>query len=153
MFLVWLFTSPIHTAWVFKGQPIGGLDALCAGLFLLLLLGETIADAQMWTFQQNKKARIASGEPIEHPFFRAGLYRFSRHPNYFCEIGQWWVFYGFAIAASGAWLHWTATGFILLTVLFDSSVRFGESISVSKYASYANYQREVSRIIPFLKGF
>ena len=151
MLLIWAFTAPIHTAWLNQTTALGWLDGVAAGLFLLLLLGETIADEQMWAFQQNKKERLAKGETITQPFFNRGLYRFSRHPNYFCEMGQWWVFYLFAVAASGQWFHWTGLGLIGLTLLFDGSVRFGESISASKYPQYKEYQASVSRIIPFLK--
>ena len=68
---------------------MGLLDYSAVGLFLLLLLGETVSDEQMWAFQQEKKRKIAAGEAMEQPFFRGGLYRFSRHPNYFCEVDQW----------------------------------------------------------------
>ena len=147
--LIWAFVGPIHTAWEFRDVGMGALDYLAAGLFLLLLLGETIADEQMWAFQQDKKAKRERGDAIAEPFFREGLYRFSRHPNYFCEVGQWWVLYLFAVAASGSWLHWTLGGVVALTILFDSSVRFSEGISASKYPSYADYQRQVPRLIPW----
>ena len=73
---------------------------LAAVLFLALLAMETIADEQMWAFQQDKKRRIATGERVQ-PFHRSGLRRFSRHPNYFAEIAMWSAFYLFAVAASG----------------------------------------------------
>jgi steroid 5-alpha reductase family enzyme len=136
--LSWAFVAPIHTAWEFRGVGLGMLDYVATGLFLLLLLGETISDEQMWVFQQEKKAKRERGEEITEPFFREGLYRFSRHPNYFCEVGQWWVLYLFAVAASGSWLHWTLGGVVALTILFDSSVRFSEGISAGKYPGYAD---------------
>lgn len=148
--LIWLFASPVHLAWLNRDQPFSVLDAIAATLFAVLLIGETIADEQMWRFQQEKKARQQGGESIKAPFYRHGLYRFSRHPNYFCEISMWWVLYLFAVASSGQLLHWTLAGAVALTVLFDSSVRFSESISLSKYPSYAGYQASVSRIIPWI---
>lgn len=151
MFLIWLFTSPVHAAWTHQ-DALHTLDYVAGFLFLALLMGETIADEQMWAFQEEKKSKIAQDKPVDPPFFCGGLYRFSRHPNYFCELGQWWVFYLFAVAATHQWVHWSAAGFILLTILFHGSVRFGESISESKYPGYADYQKKVSRIIPFLKG-
>jgi steroid 5-alpha reductase family enzyme len=148
--LIWAFTAPVHTAWEHRGADLGALDVVGVVLFVLLLIGEAVADEQMWAFQQDKKRRKEAGEVITQPFFRSGLYRVSRHPNYFCELGQWWVLYLFAVAASGAWLHWTLGGVVALTLLFDGSVRFGESISASKYPAYADYKRQVSRIIPWL---
>ena len=148
MLLIWLFTSPIHQAWVWLDAPLNGLDAVAAVLFLALLLGETVADEQMWAFQQDKKRKLAAGETVEQPFLRTGLYSWSRHPNYFCEIGMWWVFYLFAVAASGEWLHWTGLGFLLLTALMVSSARFGESISLGKYPAYGEYQATTPALIP-----
>ena len=151
MLLIWWFTSPVHAAWEAGDTPLGALDYVAAGLFLLFLIGETVADEQMWAFQQDKKRRIADGEEVAQPFLNTGLYRYSRHPNYLCEIGMWWVFYLFTVAASGQWLHWTGVGFVGLTLLFIGSIRLGESISVAKYPTYRDYQASVPSLIPGLR--
>ncbi len=151
MLLIWLFTAPMHQAWLWRNAALTWVDALAAALFLLLLAGETIADEQMWAFQQDKKRRMAASQPIQQPFLRSGLYAYSRHPNYFCEIGMWWVFYLFAVAASGQWLHWSALGFLLLTLLMAASTRFGESISLAKHPTYADYQATTPRLTPSLR--
>lgn len=62
MVLLWLFASPIHRAWAFGDLPLNRLDFVAAGLFFLLLVGQTVADRQQWDFQQDKKRRIAAGE-------------------------------------------------------------------------------------------
>ncbi len=148
MLLIWLFTSPIHQAWVGMDTPLNWLDAIATILFLGLLVGETVADEQMWAFQQDKKRKAEAGEPVEQPYLRSGLYALSRHPNYFCELGMWWVFYLFAVAATGQWLHWSGLGFILLTALFIGSTRLAETISLGKYPAYADYQATVPKLIP-----
>jgi len=147
--LVFLMVAPCHTAWVYRTTPFGSLDAVASVLFGILLLGQTVADEQMWRFQEAKKKRLARGEPIDSPFFDHGLYGFSRHPNYFCEIGMWWVLYLFAVSASDVWLQWSLMGAVLLHLLFEGSTRFTESISLSKYPSYAAYQERVSRWVPW----
>ena len=146
MLLIWWFTSPIHQAWTWQQAPLNWLDAVAAGLFLAFFAFESLADEQMWRFQQDKKRRMAAGEEIVEPFLTTGLYRYSRHPNYFCELGMWWVFYLFAVAASGQWLHWTGLGFILLTALFIPSLRLTESISAAKYPGYRDYQASTPSI-------
>ncbi len=151
MLLIWLFTSPIHQASVRIPAPLGWLDYATAAVFLVLLAGETAADEQMWRFQQDKKHRIAAGEEVAQPFLTSGLYRYSRHPNYFCELGMWWVFYLFGVSASGVWLHWTGLGFILLTALFIPSMRLTEKISASKYPAYRDYQATTPALIPGLR--
>ncbi|WP_419948923.1 DUF1295 domain-containing protein [Candidatus Palauibacter sp.] len=151
MLLIWLFTSPVHQAAVWGETPLGWLDFATAALFLVLFVGETVADEQMWAFQQDKKRRIEAGEEVESPFMTSGLFRFSRHPNYFCEIAMWVVFYVFGVAASGQWLHWTGLGFILLIALFIPSMRLTERISASKYPAYRDYQASTPALIPGLR--
>lgn len=148
MVLLWLFTSPVHRAWEFGDAPLGGLDFLAAGLFFVLLIGQTVADNQQWNFHQDKKRRIAAGEDVEQPFLTTGLFRFSRHPNYFCEIAMWCVFYLFSVAASGQWLHWTGLGCIGLILLFIPSLRMTEELSAAKYPAYSDYQATTSVLIP-----
>jgi len=151
MLLIWLFTSPVHQASVWAGTPLGWLDFLTAALFLVLFAGEAVADGQMWRFQRDKKRRIAAGEDPAQPFMTSGLFRYCRHPNFFCELGMWWVFYLFAVSASGQWLHWTGLGFILLTALIIPSMRLTESISASKYPTYRDYQATTPALIPRLR--
>ena len=148
LLLVWLFTSPVHQAWLWRQAPLGWLDAVAAVLFLVLWVIEAVADEQMWRFQLDKKRRIEKGQDIDTPFITTGLFYYCRHPNYFCEIAMWWVFYLFAVAASGQWLHWTGLGFILLTLLFIPSTRLTESISLSRYPAYRDYQASTPAILP-----
>ena len=148
MLLIWLFTSPVHGAWQFPGVPLGWLDYLAAGLFLVFLVGETVADGQMWRFQQDKKRRAAAGEEVDPPFITTGLYRYCRRPNYFCEIALWMVFYLFAVAASGEWLHWTILGCVGLTLLFIASLRMTEEITAARYPGYRDHQSTISALIP-----
>lgn len=151
MILIWWFTAPIHTAWLWLDAPFTWIDAALGALFLAFLIGETVADEQMWAFQQDKQRKLQNGEDAE-PFLRTGLYSYSRHPNYFCELGMWWTLYFFAVTASGQWLHWTGWGFILLTLLFHSSTNLAETISSGKYPSYKDYQASVPRLIPIRLG-
>src|SRR5690606_41677593 len=58
---------------------------------LACLAGETVADQQQWDFHKRKKAVLDSGGTPESWFLRRGLFRYSRHPNYFFELAQWWL--------------------------------------------------------------
>lgn len=148
MAIILLFTSPIHQAWVHIDQPLGWLDYLAIVAFLVLLAGESVADAQMLRFQRNKRRLRDAGLEVERAFMDEGLFRFSRHPNYFCEMGMWLVFYLFAISASGTVVHWTGLGFLLLIALFQGSIRLTEEISSGKYPGYSDYQAAVPRLVP-----
>lgn len=149
-FLLFLLSLP---AWHARGgAPLGSLDVVAAVIFLGALLMETVADQQQWNFHQEKKAKVARGEAVTQPFLDHGLFRYSRHPNFFAEQLLWWAFYVFSVAATGAWLNPTILGPALLTLLFHGSTNFTESITLSKYPSYAEYQRRTSRLIPWLPG-
>ncbi|CAE7233514.1 unnamed protein product [Symbiodinium natans] len=147
------FSAPAVAA-LQSEKPLTWLDALSAVLYLLLCLGEAVADAQMFAFQTEKYRRRAAGEemgPYAKGFIQTGLWAWSRHPNYFCEVTMWWVFYLFSIPATGKALNWTIWGPLFLSGLFlipGASLDITESLSSSKYPEYARYQQHVSKFFP-----
>jgi steroid 5-alpha reductase family enzyme len=141
-------TLPAWAAYTRRGAPLGPLDASAAVLFLTFLALETAADQEQWRFQSDKKARRARGEPVADEFATRGLFRYSRHPNFFAEQAMWWSFYLFAVASGAGWLHPTVAGAAVLTALFQGSTSFTEELTLAKYPSYAEYQRRTSRLIP-----
>lgn len=138
-------------AWVALqcGTPLGPLDAVATALLLFFLAGETIADEQQWQFHEDKRRRKAAGEPVPREFLTTGLFRYSRHPNFFCEQAIWWSFYLFSVSASGLWLQPGLIGPVLLTLLFLGSTAFTEHLTRAKYPDYADYQRRTSRLLPW----
>lgn len=143
--LLLLISLPAWAALREPLAPLGALDLVATAAFVLLLIGETVADQQQWDFQQAKRR----GEAVGPGFVTTGLFRCSRHPNFFCEQGQWWCFYLFSIAAGAGWLNLSLAGPVLLTLLFLGSTRFTESISMRRYPAYRDYQRRTSRLIPW----
>ena len=91
----------------------------------------------------------AGGADFRPRFLTTGLWRFSRHPNFFFEQAQWWALFLFGAIAAGSLLQWTVLGAVLLTILFIGSTRFTEEITRSKYPEYADYQATTSPIIPW----
>ncbi len=144
--LLVLITLPGWTALQHRA-PFGPLDAALAVLFVGALAGETIADQQQWEFHQRKR-QGAPNAATSQGFLREGLFRYSRHPNYFFEISQWWLMFGFGAVAAGSLLQWSIAGAALLTVLFVGSTIMTERISASKYPRYAEYQALTSPIVP-----
>ncbi len=162
-----LFTAPVHRL-ATLGTPVASVTMTGAALlFLILLAIETVADQHQWTFQNIKyggrpkedvpgwfgTASYAPSEglaaDLQRGFLTHGLFRLSRHPNYFGELGVWWTLYLFASVAAGGFLHWSGLGVVLLTALFVGSTRFTESISAARYHRYADYQAWTSAIIPW----
>jgi steroid 5-alpha reductase family enzyme len=145
-----LIALPAYTAWLNRSTPFGIWDVVIAIVFFGFTVGETVADQQQWNFQNAKKADVAAGRVPVSGFLQTGLWRFSRHPNFFFEQAQWWVLFFFGVAAGASFFQlWTIIGAILLTVLFVGSTIFTESITKSKYPEYADYQKRVSPIVPF----
>jgi steroid 5-alpha reductase family enzyme len=143
-----LITLPADTALRHR-TPLGVGDVVAAVVFLAFLAGETVADQQQWTFQEGKRAEVDAGRAPDRRFLRTGLFRYSRHPNFFFEQAQWWVVFAFGAVAAGSVLQWTVLGAVLLTLLFVGSTRFTESISLRRYPEYADYQRATSAVIPW----
>lgn len=146
--LLLLISLPAWTA--FQHQtPLGPLDVVATVVFLAFLTGETVADQQQWNFHAWKKAEVAAGRDPKPRFLQTGLFRVSRHPNFFFEQAQWWVVFVFGAIAAGSILQWTVIGPVLLVFLFVGSTVFTESISVSRYSEYADYQRRTSPVVPW----
>ena len=151
MFVIWLFTSPVHQAWSGHNQTLIYVDIIAIILFAVFLAVETINDERMWTFQQDKKRKLKAGEPVTQPFITSGFFKYCRHPSYICEMGMWTVFYLFGIAATDQWIHWSGLGFIFFMFIISGSTRLGESISADRYPSYRDYQASTPRFIPFTR--
>ena len=146
--LLLLITLPAWTALAHRGG-FGILDIVATMAFVGFLLGETVADQQQWDFQTAKRAEVAAGREPRPRFATRGLFRYSRHPNFFFEQAQWWVIFALGAIAAGSVLQWTAIGAALLTLLFVGSTRFTESTSKSRYPEYADYQATTSAVIPW----
>ncbi len=120
-------------------------------LFVLFLGIETLADQQQYTFQQAKYYLVPRSEALQQEYERgfrtSGLFRFSRHPNYFGELGVWFSIYLFCASFSPSLLHYSIAGPILLTLLFIGSTIFTESITQSKYPAYQAYRKSVPPIL------
>ena len=144
-----LIAFPAYTAYQHRGTPFGVLDVVLTVLFLLFLAGETTADQQQWNFQQHKRAEVAAGREPSPRFVQTGLWRLSRHPNFFFENAQWWTIFAFGAVAAGSVLQWTVAGIVLLLAVFIGSTNFTEAITKSKYPEYAEYQKVTSPVIPW----
>jgi steroid 5-alpha reductase family enzyme len=77
-----LICLPAWTAWQHR-TPFGLGDVVATVAFLVFLIGETVADQQQWNFHQWKRAETEAGRTPEPRFLQTGLFRYSRHPNFF----------------------------------------------------------------------
>lgn len=154
MALILLFTLPALKA-MGSSTPLGFADYILAGIIVLLVIMEFIADHQQYQYQQTKHAKLKAGEQLSAyykvGFTHTGLWAYMRHPNYAAEQSIWIVFYFFSVIATGTWINWSIAGCLLLVLLFKGSSDFSESISKEKYPDYSRYMNKVGRFLP-LKG-
>jgi steroid 5-alpha reductase family enzyme len=148
-FLLVLISLPAWTAYRHRATPFGLLDAVLVVTFLSCTVAETVADQQQWEFHAWKAAELAAGRLAEPQFAQSGLFRYSRHPNYFFELAQWWVVFLIGAVSARSLFQWTVIGPLLLSLLFVGSTRFTEEITISKYPEYAQYQRRTSAVVPW----
>lgn len=113
-----------------------------AALWLAALAGEATADAQLAAFKRDPANRGA--------VCAVGLWRYSRHPNYFFEWLVWVAFFVFALGSPHGWLAAIAPAAILYLLLRVTGIPLTEEQSVrSKGDAYRRYQRTTSAFVPW----
>ncbi|KAJ1727452.1 hypothetical protein LPJ61_004559 [Coemansia biformis] len=137
-----------------------GAEAMLLAAMVALLVGEAVADQQQYDLQMLKRKAApetidstARRAEVEAGFVHTGLWRYSRHPNVFCEAAFWVTMGVFCARATGTELAsvdaaWLLAGPLLLALLVQASVRLTEQISSAKYPLYRAYQMRTSRLLP-----
>lgn len=143
-------------------KSFGAVDIIATIFMFAFLVYEVIADRQQNKFQVKKYEYLNKGmklnelpEPYNRGFNVAGLWKYSRHPNYLGEQGIWVSLYAFVIGAGVAtWgiFNWSIFGCMLLLMIFMGSSRMAEGISLKKYPEYKEYQKKVFRYLP-VRGY
>jgi len=136
--LAWLVGLPLYAA-VASAAPLGLLDALGVLGFAFGLVFEPAADYQLLRFQAGARA--------QRGVMDRGLWRYSRHPNYFGEFCLWWGF-GLIGLAGGGW--WALAGPALRTLflLKFSGVALTEKDIAGRRPDYQAYIRRTSAFLP-----
>ncbi|KAI8809414.1 hypothetical protein BJ742DRAFT_852796 [Cladochytrium replicatum] len=116
--------------------------------------------------------------PYSYGFSTIGVFRYSRHLNFFGEFMMWWAVYLYSVATSeqlffldkpdaperatfGTWwmvfgqfylVNWSIFGTVLLTLLFQGSTALTEHLTLQKYPLYKLYQMTTSSLVPWFPG-
>lgn len=136
--LAWIVGSILFIA-TKNDHPITWLDYLGILVTLFGIIYESIADYQLIQFKNDIKNR---GKLLQ-----SGLWKLSRHPNYFGEILVWW---GFFITTLVTGIHFNLIAPLLMTflILRFSGVTLLEANLNKKFNDYDDYQKKVNTIIP-----
>jgi steroid 5-alpha reductase family enzyme len=136
--LAWIIGSILFIA-IENDHPLTWLDSLGLLITLCGIIYESIADYQLMQFKNDIKNR---GKLLQ-----SGLWKLSRHPNYFGEILVWW---GFFITTLVTGIHFNLIAPLLMTflILRFSGVTLLEANLIKKFNGYDDYQKKVNTIIP-----
>jgi steroid 5-alpha reductase family enzyme len=111
-------------------------------LWLVAISGEALADAQLAAFRRDPRNR---GQVCDR-----GLWRYSRHPNYFFEWLIWVAYFVFALASPLGWVAVIAPAGILYLLLRVTGIPMAEEQSLrSKGEAYRRYQAVTSAFVPW----
>lgn len=136
--LAWIVGSILLIA-IENNQPLTWLDILGFSLTLFGIAYESIADYQLMQFKNDIKNR---GKLLQ-----SGLWKFSRHPNYFGELLVWWGFF-ITTLATGNHLNLIAPLLMTFLILKFSGVTLLEANLIKKLDGYNNYKKKVNTLIP-----
>lgn len=153
----WGASAPWQFLWFFQAQallaaglslpfaltatadgPVTWLQWLAVPVFAVAWIGEWLADQQLAAFRKapENRGRVC----------RIGLWRYSRHPNYFCE---WCMWVAFALLAAPSGWAWIAPASMYLLVRFVSGVPYTEKQALrSRGEAYREYQRTTNAFFP-----
>jgi steroid 5-alpha reductase family enzyme len=124
-------------------SPAQGLPvALGLAVWLAALTGEGVADRQLNRFRDDPAHR---GQTC-----RDGLWRYSRHPNYFFEWCHWFGYVALAWGSPLAWLSWLGPMLMYVFLRWISGIPFTEQQALrTRGDDYREYQRRTSAFFPW----
>ena len=142
--LVVIFSLPFLFASFNPAPALSPLEVIGMIVAGLAVLGEAVADMQMQAFKRDQANR---GRVCD-----IGLWRYSRHPNYFFESMVWWGCFLVATASPWGWITIACPLLMLYFLLKVTGIPLTEEYAVkSKGAAYREYQRTTSAFVPWFR--
>ena len=139
--ILWFVSLPLQIAAArHTPAPLNWLDAAGIIVWFIGLFFETVGDWQLARFKANPEN---AGRVMDR-----GLWRYTRHPNYFGDFCVWWGLYLVAAAGGAAWMIFSPLfmSFLLLKV---SGVSLLEQTITDRRPDYAAYQARTSAFFPW----
>ena len=139
--LAWTVSAPFLVGMA-AARPLGGLDAPGFALAAFGIVFEALGDAQMARFKADpaNRGRVMDG----------GLWRYTRHPNYFGETCVWWGVWLMALAGAGWAGAWSVVSPLLMTLLLlkVSGVTLLEKDIAERRPAYRDYVVRTNAFVP-----
>ncbi len=116
------------------------LDFLGIGIWLIGYFFESVSDYELYVFMKNPTNK--------GHLLRTGLWRYSRHPNYFGEVTMWWGIFLMTLSVPHGVYAIIAPATITTMLLFVTGVPWVEA-ALAKNPEFADYKRKTSIFIPW----
>jgi steroid 5-alpha reductase family enzyme len=136
--LIWIVSLPVQAS-APQGGRLGVLDWVGAAICVVGIAFESVGDYQLARFKS---------DPANHgKVMDRGLWRYTRHPNYFGDFTVWWGIYLIALSTGGAW--WTIVGpLVMSTLLIRVSGKGHLEKRMKERPGYAEYVERTSGFVP-----
>ncbi|QDC44179.1 DUF1295 domain-containing protein [Methylophilus medardicus] len=136
--LAWIISYPLFAA-VTDGSSLNAWDVAGSLLFVIGFYWEAVGDWQLMRFRKQADSHQA--------VLQTGLWRYSRHPNYFGESLIWWGFGLIGAATGNPWV-WISPVIMTFLLLKISGVSLMEQTIHSRRPGYAQYVKNTNAFIP-----
>lgn len=138
--LMFIVSLPVQAAMVSGGPDLGVLDGVGAAVWAAGLLFESVGDWQL--------ARFKADPANQGKVMDRGLWRYTRHPNYFGDALVWWGH--FLVAAARPEMLWTVVSPLVMTFLLTrvSGVPLLERSMAARKPGYREYMERTSAFFP-----
>jgi steroid 5-alpha reductase family enzyme len=136
---LFLVVSPVLIINKSSGAELSVLDALGVMVWLIGFYFESVGDAQLARFIKNPENK--------GKLMQSGLWAYTRHPNYFGEVTQWWGIFLIALSAPSGWIGIIGPLTITFLILKVSGIPMLEK-KMEANPEFAEYKRKTSMFIP-----
>lgn len=138
----WCFALPVLVIARSPQLPATWLLVLGVAMWAAGILGVRLADRQLEQFKSGPESR---GKTC-----RVGLWKYSRHPNYFFEWVHWCAYVPLSLGSSYWWVSALMATLLLMTILFVTGIPPTEAQALaSRGEDYRRYQRSTSAFVPW----
>jgi len=140
-FLILIISLPLLGALFYtKSNDLIGLDYLALLIWIVGFIFESMGDYQLAKFKNNPNNK---GKVLDK-----GLWKYTRHPNYFGDTLVWWAYAIFSISAGS---YWPIIGSLIMTILIIkvSGVSLLEKTLKNKKPGYEDYIRKTNSFFPW----
>jgi steroid 5-alpha reductase family enzyme len=137
-----IFSIPFLLAAFNRAPHLRTVEIAGMAVALISIGGEALADWQLSSFKKTATA--------DEPVCQRGLWRFSRHPNYFFESLVWWGFFLFALGSPWGWTTIICPLLMLWFLFRVTGIPLTEAYALkNKGDAYRVYQRTTSAFLPW----